>query len=127
MIDVLPRQVFHDPDPQERRRWERLPIAIPVFVRGRDRNGKDFIEFASALNISAGGMLLVTRRCLSSLTGVKVEIPSAPVPRSGVLSRAARTFKVKVTRDSCMNRCHYVGVKFSRPLAGSDASLGHME
>ena len=39
----------------ERRAWVRLPLAIPVFVRSRDQNGKDFLEFATAVNISAGG------------------------------------------------------------------------
>ena len=38
----------------ERRKWPRLPIAIPVFVRSRDEKGKELLEFATALNISAG-------------------------------------------------------------------------
>jgi hypothetical protein len=42
----------------ERRKWIRLPLAIPVFVRSRDDKGKDFLEFATALNVSAGGMLV---------------------------------------------------------------------
>ena len=33
----------------ERREWARLPLAIPVFVRSRDNDGKDFLEFARKL------------------------------------------------------------------------------
>jgi len=42
----------------ERRSWPRLPLAIPVFVRSRDEKGKEFLEFATALNVSAGGALI---------------------------------------------------------------------
>ena len=41
----------------DRRQWERLPLAIPVFVRGIEPSGKQFIEFATALDISVGGAL----------------------------------------------------------------------
>ena len=39
----------------ERREWSRLPLPIPIFVRSHEQDGKDFLEFATALNISAGG------------------------------------------------------------------------
>jgi len=41
----------------ERRAWSRLPLPIPLFVRSRDSKGKDLLEFATALNVSAGGPL----------------------------------------------------------------------
>jgi hypothetical protein len=37
-------------------------LAIPVFVRSRDEKGREFLEFATALNISAGGMLVAVMR-----------------------------------------------------------------
>ncbi len=42
----------------ERRGWDRLPISIPFFVRGNKTDGEEFLEFATALNLSAGGLLL---------------------------------------------------------------------
>ena len=44
----------------ERRKWARLPLAIPVFVRSRDAKGTEFLEFATALhgvdpNLKLGG------------------------------------------------------------------------
>ncbi len=48
----------------ERRGWDRLPISIPFFVRGTSASGEEFLEFATALNLSAGGLLLATRRYL---------------------------------------------------------------
>jgi len=62
----------------ERREWVRLPLAIPVFVRSRDKAGKDLLEFATVLNISAGGALVAVRRSLRPGTPVSLEVPGAP-------------------------------------------------
>jgi hypothetical protein len=116
MLDVVRTSGEQDTCSAERRKWQRLPIAVPVFVRGVDAQGKQFIEFASALNISAGGMLVAARRFLPSLTGLLLEIPSAPVPASQLMAGTTRLFKVKALRDMVANHCHYVAFKFTRPL-----------
>lgn len=116
MLDVVRSSGHQDACTAERRKWQRLPIAVPVFVRGVDAQGKPFIEFASALNIGAGGMLVAARRFLPSLTGLLLEIPSAPVPASQLMAGATRVFKVKALRDMVANQCHYVAFKFTRPL-----------
>ena len=59
----------------ERRSWPRLPLAIPVFVRTHGDDGKDFLEFATAMNVSAGGALVVLRRSLPLAAQVLLEIP----------------------------------------------------
>src|SRR6202162_6752833 len=77
----------------ERRRWTRLPLAIPVFVRSRDEKGKEFLEFATALNVSAGGALVAVRRSLPKAAQVLLEIPSAPLAATANLPRAARALR----------------------------------
>src|SRR5256885_9174410 len=57
----------------ERRKWPRLALAIPVFVRSRDEKGKEFLEFATALNVSAGGALVAVRRALPAAAQVLLE------------------------------------------------------
>src|ERR1700732_2861773 len=64
----------------QRRRWPRLPIAIPVFVRSRDEKGKEVLEFATALNISAGGGRVGGRRPLSLSPHGFFVVSHAPVP-----------------------------------------------
>src|SRR5579872_1723159 len=81
---------------RERRKWSRLPLAIPVFVRSRDRKGKDFLEFATCLNVSAGGMLVAIRRVLPAIAQLRLEIPSAPI--ASLAPRAARTLRAKTLR-----------------------------
>ena len=101
---------------KERRKWIRLPLAIPVFVRSRDEKGKEFLEFATALNISAGGALVAVRRSLPKAAQVLLEIPSAPLAATAGLPRAARTLRARATRITHAEGYHLLGLKFSRPL-----------
>lgn len=98
----------------ERRKWARLPLAIPVFVRSRDSKGKEFLEFATALNVSAGGMLVAIRRVLPAVAQLRLEIPSAPI--AALAPRAARTLRAKTLRTTPADGYYLLGLKFSRPL-----------
>lgn len=104
----------------ERRRWARLPLAIPVFVRSRDDKGKEFLEFATSLNVSAGGMLVAIRRVLPPVAQIRLEIPSAPVAAMALLPRAARTLNARTLRTTPAEGYYLLGLKFSRPLDLTD-------
>src|SRR5579862_7861236 len=108
---------------QERRKWSRLPLAIPVFVRSRDRKGKEFLEFATSLNVSAGGMLVAIRRVLPAVSQIRLEIPSAPVA-AFVLPKAARALRARALRTTPAEGYYLLGLKFARPLLLSDRSNG---
>jgi hypothetical protein len=99
----------------ERRKWTRLPLAIPVFVHSRDGQGKEFLELATALNVGAGGMLVATRRPLPATAQIRLEI-SAPVAALALLPQASRTLRAKVLRTTPANGFYLLGLKFSRPL-----------
>lgn len=100
----------------ERRKWARLPLAIPVFVRSQDDKGKEFLEFATALNVSAGGMLVAVRRTLPGVRQVELEIPSAPVGAITLLPRISRNLRAKTLRTTALDGFYLLGLKFSRPL-----------
>jgi hypothetical protein len=106
----------------ERRKWPRLPLAIPVFVRSRDDKGKEFLEFATALNVSAGGMLLAVRKGLPAAAEVQLEIPSAPMAGLTALPKTARNLRAKALRSTQAAGCHLLGLKFARPLLHSNHS-----
>lgn len=111
------RPLNHSTLPQERRKFPRLPLAIPIFVRSRDDNGKDVLEFATAMNVSAGGLLVAVRRSLPDSTQVMLEIPTAPSLAANVRSQATRNLKARTVRVSHEEGYHLVGLKFARPLA----------
>jgi hypothetical protein len=100
----------------ERRKWVRLPLAIPVFVRSRDGKGQEFLEFATALNVSAGGMLVAIRRALPATAQIRLEIPSAPVAALAALPSSSRTLRAKALRSTPADGYYLLGLKFARPL-----------
>lgn len=99
-----------------RRRWERLPVAIPVFLRVANPDGSEVVEFATALNISAGGALVAVRRPFPDSSKIALEIPSAPIPQTYDLPDSVRNLKARLVRVTHAERCHLLGLKFSRPL-----------
>lgn len=103
----------------ERREWARLPLAIPVFVRSRDQAGKDFLEFATALNISAGGALVAVHRSLRPAAQVSLEIPSAPLAAATPVPKSAKNLRAKVLRVTHAEGYHLLGLKFSQPILGT--------
>jgi c-di-GMP-binding flagellar brake protein YcgR len=106
------------PDNQDRK-WPRLPLAIPIFVRSRDEDGKELLEFATALNISAGGALVAVRRSLPLSAQVLLEIPSAPLVSGNSFPKASRILRARTVRVTHVDGYHLLGLKFSHPLVGA--------
>ena len=100
----------------EQRNWPRLPLAIPVFVRSRDDKGKEFLEFATSLNISGGGALVAVRRALPLSAQVLLEIPSAPLMASSSLPKPSRTLKARTVRVTHTEGYTLLGLKFIHPV-----------
>lgn len=107
------------PRKKERRSWERLPLAVPMFVRGKDARGKEFLEFTTALNISAVGALLAIRRSLPVSPLILLEIPSAPLPTTSGALPLVTKMRAHIVRVAHMAECDLWGLKFITPLIGS--------
>jgi hypothetical protein len=104
------------PHESERRRWPRLPLAIPVFVRGRDLQGKEFVEFSVMLNESAGGALVAIRRSLGRASRIALEIPSTPLSMAANFPQAVRMLRARVVRITPLDGWKLCGLVFSRPI-----------
>jgi len=115
----VPRKVSQ----KEQRKWERLQLAVPVFLRARDGNGKDFLEFATAINVSAGGAMVVMRRSLPESEPVSVEIPSAPIGPNRGLKNVSRCMDAKTVWVAHLDEHHVLGLKFDRPLNTDVAAI----
>lgn len=101
----------------ENRRWQRVAIPVPVFVRGIDELGKDFLEFSTALTISRGGALLATRRYLPPGSIISLQIPPPPFPSQSLPQPVVGSLEAKVVQVRQASRYHLSGLSFSRPLA----------
>src|SRR5260370_23836332 len=70
------------------RRSPRIRLQIPVFVRGTDASGSEFIELTKTLNISAFGACITSQHILRKNQTVHLTIP-APSPASNSLVPSA--------------------------------------
>lgn len=115
-VNCLPRRKVET----ESRKWPRLPLAIPVFVRSKEPGGLESLEFASALNVSAGGALLAVRRSLPLSAQVVLEIPSAPLLAGASLPKVTHILRAKTLRITHTDNYHLVAMKFLRSLVSPD-------
>src|SRR5690349_15822634 len=99
---------------KDRRRWPRLPLAIPVFVRGACVKGKEFLEFGTILNISAGGVLFATRKSLQEGSRISLEIPTA-FPGKEVAGHAKRKFRARIVRTNGRDQWYRCAARFYSP------------
>jgi len=99
----------------ERRSWERLPISIPFFVRGKNASGEEFLEFATALNLSAGGVLLASRRYLEPGTQISLEVPVSLVNKAQ-LPHSVSLLQATVLRCTADRQYFLLGLQFQEPL-----------
>lgn len=99
----------------ERRDWDRLPISIPFFVRGRRQSGEEFLEFATALNLSAGGVLLATKRYMDPGTEISLEVPIALVNKAQ-LPHSVSLLHATVLRCTPDRQFFLLGLQFEEPL-----------
>src|SRR5271165_5584776 len=106
----------------ERRDWDRLPISIPFFVRGKKITGEEYLEFATALNLSAGGVLLATRRYLDPGTQISLEIPVALVNKAQ-LPRSVSLLHATVLRCTADRQYFLLGLQFDEPLLNHQPTL----
>ena len=105
----------------ERRHWQRLPLAIPVFVHGVDERGHKFVEFATAMNISAGGAQLAIRRHLPAFSKISIEIPCSVGPYKTVGTQVRSNLPAKIMNKASVEGAPLclLGLRFNRPLIGS--------
>ena len=99
----------------ERRKWDRLPISIPFFIRADKDNGDEMLEFATALNLSAGGALLASRKYVDPGTSVRLEIPVALINKAQ-LPRSVSLLHAKVLRCTPDRQYFLLGFEFKPPL-----------
>lgn len=102
-------------DKTERRAWDRLPISIPFFVRGSKPNAEEFLEFATALNVSATGALIAMRQYIEPGSSLTLEIPVALVNKAQ-LPHSVVVLHATVLRCTPERQCFLLGVRFCEPL-----------
>ena len=101
---------------KERRLSQRLPLAIPIFVRGVDEYGKQFLEFTTTLNISGSGVLLAMRRFLPRASKILLEIPAAPLPKVATAPQFVRNLPAHIVRVTFSEPSYVWALQLAQPL-----------
>jgi hypothetical protein len=103
-------------NPAERRRSQRLHLQIPIFVRGVDGGGDDFLDLSRTVDISSVGACLAVVRSMKLSELISLTIPAPPPTSSGLASAMAHPIQARVRRSYPAGDVHFVGVEFIRPL-----------
>lgn len=98
---------------KQQRRWQRLPLALPVFVKGVDLHGRDFQDFTAAFDINAGGVLLASRRYLPESSVLTLEIPSLPSSQMPQTKGYVRSLRARVLYSNPSDGYFLCGLEFT--------------
>jgi len=100
----------------ERRKWQRIPMAVPFFLRYTDESGREVVDFTVALNVSMGGTLVASRCALRRAAKVSLEIPASPLWQLSFPSQMLRAFKARVVRTTHHGQHKLYALRFTPPL-----------
>jgi len=101
--------------PAERRRSQRIHLQIPMFVRGVDAAGSEFIDLTKTLDISATGAYLASPRLLRDNQLLNLTIPAPPSP-SSTMPAETPPIQARVRRHRATGGVHLLGVEFLKAL-----------
>ena len=94
----------------------RIRIQIPVFLRGHDAKGVEFIELTKTLNISARGACIASMHMLRPGQTVHLTIPSPTTASSSLVPSETPPIAAKVRREQAFGDLKVFGLEFLRSL-----------
>lgn len=100
----------------ENRRSQRLHLQVPLFVRGKDAYGEQFLDLAKTLDISSLGAFLTCPRPLTINDVVILTIPAPSITSSGLVPAGMPPIQARVKRQQEAGDVHLVGVEFLKPI-----------
>jgi len=100
----------------QRRRSPRIRLQVPVFLRGVDSSGVEFIELTKTLDISATGACIASAHYLRPDQVVSITIPAPSPTSSSGLPNETPPISAKILRQSVAGDIRLFGLEFLRPL-----------
>jgi hypothetical protein len=103
-------------DSSKSRRSSRIRIQVPVFLRGSDVSGTDFIELTKTLNISATGACITSVHLLRPDQTIHLTIPAPSPASSSLIPSETPPIVAKVRRLDILGEIRLFGLEFLHPL-----------
>jgi hypothetical protein len=118
--DSVPKSVVGESkslEIQSTRRSPRIRLQIPVFVRGTDAFGAEFIELTKTLNISAFGACIACQHVLRPNQSIQLTIPTpSPATPPGLVPSETPPIIARVLRQNTVGETRLFGLEFVHPL-----------
>jgi len=103
-------------DTSKQRRFPRIRLQIPVFLRAQDASGVDFVELTKTLNISASGACIASSHILRPDQVVHLTIPTPAPASSGLVPNETPPITAKVLRQQSAGELRLFGIEFFKTL-----------
>ena len=103
-------------DPSSTRRSPRIRLQVPVFLRGADVSGTEFIELTKTLNISSTGACITSAHILRPDQIVHMTIPAPAAASSSLVPSETPPIVARVLRQESAGQMRLFGLEFLRPL-----------
>jgi len=103
-------------DTSKQRRFPRIRLQIPVFLRAQDASGVDFVELTKTLNISASGACIASTHVLRPDQVVHLTIPTPSPASSGLVPNETPPITAKVLRQQAAGDLRLFGIEFFKHL-----------
>jgi len=100
----------------QRRRSARIRLQVPVFLRGSDASGVEFIELTKTLNIGAAGACITSAHMLRVDQVVQLTVPAPSPASSSLVPTETPPIAAKVLRQELAGDMRLFGLEFLRPL-----------
>ena len=101
---------------EERRRFQRLRIQVPIFVRGRDFQGEPFLELSKTLDISAVGAFITCPRVLQIEGLITLTIPAPSITSSALVPAGMPPIQARVRRQQEAGDVHLIALDFLQSI-----------
>ncbi len=113
---VAEKAVASTPLALDRRRCPRIRLQVPLFIRGTDSDGVEFMELGKTVDISCHGARLLSNRILQPNEMISLTVP-APLPRSSGFGECGTPpFSARVRRLEHNEDVGMAAVEFLTPL-----------
>jgi hypothetical protein len=99
-----------------RRKAPRIRLQVPVFLRGSDSSGIEFVELTKTLNIGSSGACITSAHILRCDQIVYLTIPAPSPVSSSLVPNETPPIAAKVLRQDIAGDMRLFGLEFLRPL-----------
>jgi PilZ domain-containing protein len=98
------------------RRSPRIRLQVPVFLRGTDASGVDFIELTKTLNIGATGACIASSHVLRPDQIIQLTIPAPSPATPSLVPSETPPIAARVLRQDLVGDTRLFGLEFLRAL-----------